>query len=214
MPPFIFSLLTILRSYVSTARQLRLLNLGSKSAVCSQVVEISSGLSYLRAFQWQQHFMQLSFQKLDSWQKTSYYFCSIDRWFRLSLELTILAAALLVVSVAVSTSDLKLSPASVATTMFILMHASHKLSRTMTTWIDMEGNISGISWIQAFVERSTTEVEGLNSESEIPENWPSLGHLEILNVNAGYRCAFLARTHFGRLAEMITEQLLVKYDRC
>lgn len=212
IPVLILAVIAVQRNYIGMARQLKLLNLESRSAVCTNVIEVSGGLPYLRAFQWQQHFMQKTLQRLDSWQKASYYSCSIHRWFRLTLELTILAAALLVVSCAVSRSS-KMSPASVSTAMFILMHASHKLCRTMTAWIILQGDMSGISRIQIFVEGTATEGERLDSESELPADWPNMGHLELWNVNAGYRYVFRSVSLIYCRTDLISGQVQVKYNQ-
>lgn len=187
LPLFLLMLLIIRTRYVGVSRQLMLLNLESKAAVYTQVTEVISGLTYLRAFQWQPYFAHASFEKLEAWQKTSYFACSVQRWCILSLELVILAAALLVVNFATSTSSAKPHTAAIATAMFILMNMSLKLSRVVGSWVGLEMDMSGLSRIQTFIETTTTEPDWQDGEDQIPATWPSQGSVELLGVSAGYR---------------------------
>lgn len=212
LPVFLLMLLIIRTRYVGVSRQLMLLNLESKAAVYTQVTEVISGLTYLRAFQWQPYYTNACFEKLDAWQKTSYFASSVQRWCLLSLELAIVAAILLVVNFATSTSSAKSHTAAIATAMFILMNISLKLSDVVGSWVGLEMDMSGLSRIQTFIETTTTEPGWQVRESQIPANWPSQGSVELSGVSAGYRYR-TASSFYRDIANIVPAPLAERCDR-
>jgi ATP-binding cassette, subfamily C (CFTR/MRP), member 1 len=100
LPLTIVALYLIQRAYLPTSRQLRILELESRSPVYAQFLETVDGLSTIRALKWQDHFIAKADLRLDSSQTAYYAMFCIQRWLALVLDLTIAGLATLVVVLA------------------------------------------------------------------------------------------------------------------
>lgn len=90
------------RVYLRTSRQLRLLDLESRSPVYSHFLETMEGLATIRAFGWEDKFRDINLERLDDSQKPYYLMFCIQRWLGLVLNLIVAAVAVIIVSLALS----------------------------------------------------------------------------------------------------------------
>jgi ATP-binding cassette subfamily C (CFTR/MRP) protein 1 len=88
--------------YLKTSRQLRILELESRSPVYSHFLETLEGLATIRAFGWQTQMMDEMARRLDESQKPYYLMFCIQRWLALVLDLIVGALATIVVALATS----------------------------------------------------------------------------------------------------------------
>lgn len=183
---FVATAIILQQFYRRIFGQAALLEMEAKSALYSQILEMTTGLSHIRAFQWQQNFKSDAFQKLELWQRASYFLLSLQRWFTLSMEMLIIIAALLVTSTAVSTSDSG-NPSRIAIATFILMHLGRNTCRGVEDFIELDIKITGITRMSDFIDSLPPELDNNASTVKIPAKWPSLGELCFTNVNAMHR---------------------------
>ncbi|KAK0389505.1 hypothetical protein NLU13_3080 [Sarocladium strictum] len=102
--PFLVGVLYATQKYyLRTSRQMRLLDLEAKTPLYSQFLETLGGLATIRAFSWQNHFIDLSDERLDRSQNPFYLLYGIQRWLNLVLDLIAAALAVVVTGVAVAT---------------------------------------------------------------------------------------------------------------
>jgi ATP-binding cassette subfamily C (CFTR/MRP) protein 1 len=100
-----FTILTIYilqRVYLQTSRQLRIIELESRSPVYSHFLETLEGLPTIRAFGWQARMIHEMANRLDESQKPYYLMFCIQRWLALVLDLIVGALATIVVALATS----------------------------------------------------------------------------------------------------------------
>lgn len=102
IPILLFVLYHLQRVYLRTSRQLRLLDLESRSPVYSHFLETMEGLATIRAFGWDDRFCEINLKQLDDSQKPYYLMFCIQRWLGLVLNLIVAAVAVIVVSLALS----------------------------------------------------------------------------------------------------------------
>jgi ABC-type multidrug transport system fused ATPase/permease subunit len=100
LPLTIFAMYLIQRIYLQTSRQLRILELESRSPVFSHFLETMDGLVTIRAFKWQRKTIDKADQRLDNSQKPYYIMFCIQRWLALVLDITIAGLATIVVALA------------------------------------------------------------------------------------------------------------------
>jgi ATP-binding cassette, subfamily C (CFTR/MRP), member 1 len=87
--------------YLQTSRQLRLLELESRSPVFSYFLETLEGTETIRAFGWQSAMLKENDRRLDYSQKPYYLMFCIERWLALVLDLIIAGLATIVVTLAI-----------------------------------------------------------------------------------------------------------------
>lgn len=182
---FIATAIILQQFYRRAFQRLTVLEIEAKSTVYSQILEITTGLSHIRAFQWQERFTADCCHKLGSWQRASYFRFLIQRWFELSLESLIVFAALLVTNIAVSKSGSG-NQAHVAMAAFILMHLGRNACRAAEDWIELDTKLTSLARTSEFIESMPTERNVDSPEIELPESWPHRGELCLSNVDAGY----------------------------
>lgn len=102
LPFLVFAVFLLQHFYLKTSRQLRLLDLESKSPLYSHFIDTVNGLASIQAFGWEEEFQRKHSKLLDVSQRTYYMLSCTQRWLNLVLDLIIAAEAVLVVSLAVS----------------------------------------------------------------------------------------------------------------
>jgi ATP-binding cassette subfamily C (CFTR/MRP) protein 1 len=100
LPLTLFAMFLIQRIYLQTSRQLRILELESRSPIYSHFLETLDGLVTIRAFKWQGKMIETGDMRLDNSQQPYYIMFCIQRWLALVLDLTIAGLATLVVALA------------------------------------------------------------------------------------------------------------------
>ncbi|KAE8340830.1 hypothetical protein BDV24DRAFT_151712 [Aspergillus arachidicola] len=101
--PFLIIFVCFLQHfYLKTSRQLRLLDLESRSPLYSHLLDTVEGLATIQAFGWEVDFRKANSTFLDVAQRTYYMLNCIQRWLTLVLDLVVAAEAVIVVSLAVS----------------------------------------------------------------------------------------------------------------
>lgn len=101
--PFLIIFVFLLQHfYLKTSRQLRLLDLESRSPLYSHLLDTVEGLATIQAFGWEVDFGKAKSTLLDVTQRTYYMLNCIQRWLTLVLDLVVAAEAVIVVSLAVS----------------------------------------------------------------------------------------------------------------
>jgi ATP-binding cassette, subfamily C (CFTR/MRP), member 1 len=106
IPLFVLAIYFLQRVYLRTSRQLRFLDIESRSPAYSHFLETLDGLSTIRAFGWQEEFLGENREHLDNSQKPYYLLFCIQRWLALVLDLMVAALAVLVVALALSLRNL------------------------------------------------------------------------------------------------------------
>lgn len=101
LPFLIFAVFFLQHFYLKTSRQLRLLDLESKSPLYSHFLDTVEGLATIQAFGWEEDFQVKNSRLLDVTQRTYYMLNCIQRWLNLVLDLIVAAEAIIVVSLAV-----------------------------------------------------------------------------------------------------------------
>jgi ATP-binding cassette, subfamily C (CFTR/MRP), member 1 len=88
--------------YLQVSRQLRLLELESRSPVYSHFLETLEGLETIKAFHWQMQMTNIHYIRLDRSQQPYYLMFCIERWLALVLDLIVAGIATAVVALALS----------------------------------------------------------------------------------------------------------------
>jgi ATP-binding cassette subfamily C (CFTR/MRP) protein 1 len=195
----------IQKYYLRTSRQLRFMDLESKSPLYTQFIESLSGLVTIRAFGWQQNERELNRHLLDTSQKPFYLLFMIQRWLTVVLDLVSGALALVVTGLAVGLRT-NVSPGFTGVALVNIINFNVVLqnlvmwyksllvldSHANIYWLlgtQLETSIGAVSRVKAFSEK--TEVEALPEETnDPPENWPLRGLVEFKDVSAAYKYVF------------------------
>ncbi|PQE13970.1 hypothetical protein CJF30_00006789 [Rutstroemia sp. NJR-2017a BBW] len=179
--------------YLRTSRQMRLLDLEAKSPLYSHFIETLSGLTTIRAFGWTEEFRRQNLALLDTSQKPYYLLFCIQRWLGLVLDLLVTALAVILMIFVVKLRS-NISPGYVGLALLNVMTFNQSLAQIIKNWTQLETAVGAISRVKNFV--ATTASENLSEEKELaPENWPSQGAIDFINITASYTPASVPVIH-------------------
>ncbi|GKZ18301.1 hypothetical protein AbraIFM66951_000859 [Aspergillus brasiliensis] len=170
----------IQKFYLRTSRQLRHLDLESKSPLYTQFTETLTGLVTIRAFGWQNSFREEHQELLQRSQRPYYMLFVIQRWLILVLDLLVAGIAALLVILSVFVHDI----GPVGVSLISLITFSQQLSELINFWTSMETSIGAVTRIRSFEKVPSEDLPG---EEVVPRaEWPSEGHIAFQNVSLAY----------------------------
>ncbi|KAJ5611489.1 multidrug resistance-associated protein [Penicillium herquei] len=181
--PFLMVTLFLLQNfYLKTSRQIRLLELESRSPLYSHLLSTVEGLATIQAFGWEAHFRTASSIFLDATQRTYYMLNCVQRWLTLVLDLIVAAEAIIVVSLAIyfkNTTSLGFLGVSLNS----ILAFNGSLSSLISGWAQLEislGSIFRVKDLELTVPRETS------AKQDVPPNWPCQGAIKLSGINAQY----------------------------
>ncbi|KAJ5660981.1 ABC transporter integral membrane type 1 [Penicillium longicatenatum] len=215
--------------YLKTSRQLRYLDLESRSPLYSHFAEVLEGLPTIRAFGWQDASSKILTQHLDKSQTPYYMLLCAQRWLNLVLDIVVMVLATVVVTLAV---ELRSSTNSglLGIALNNILGFNQLLSYFIISWTTLETSLGAIARVKSFVE--TTPCEDLpGSSPELPESWPDKGELDVqglflrypdgtlaldnisMRIGAGEKIGICGRTGSGKSSLALTMLRLVEPSR-
>ncbi|KAJ5714086.1 multidrug resistance-associated protein [Penicillium malachiteum] len=181
--PFLMVALFLLQNfYLKTSRQLRLLELESRSPLYSHLLSTVEGLATIQAFGWEAEFRTASSKFLDTTQRTYYVLNCVQRWLTLVLDLIVAAEAIIVVSLAICFKNTT-SLGFLGVSLNSILAFNGSLSSLISGWAQLEISLGSIFRVKDFeltVPRETSTKQGA------PPNWPSQGAIKISGITAQY----------------------------
>lgn len=184
--PFLLAIMYILQKfYLRTSRQMRLLDLESKSALYTNFLETLQGIATVRAFGWQDYFRDLNRGFLSEAQKPYYLMFSIQVWLNVMLDLIVAITMILTMSLAMELGS-GFSAGTLGLALTNISSISQTLSYVIQSWTLMETSVGALMRLKSFL--NDTPTEHLSGEDSIPdEGWPSKGQLAFESLTVKYR---------------------------
>jgi ATP-binding cassette subfamily C (CFTR/MRP) protein 1 len=184
LPIYCFFIYIIQKVYLRTSRQLRYLELESRSAVYSSFLETVEGLVTIRAFGWQQSYLERNTRSLDLSQRAFYLFLCLQRWLNVTLDLAVAFIAIMVISLAVfySTDD---ASADVGIALNMVLVTNTTLLRLIESWTTLEVSVGAAARLKE-LEDCVPNEEECAVETIVSCDWPSAGSLTLRGVRVCY----------------------------
>ncbi|KAF2717369.1 putative ABC multidrug transporter [Polychaeton citri CBS 116435] len=181
--PFLAGLIYILQKfYLRTSRQLRLLDLESKSPLYTQFLDTTKGITTLRAFGFLPYEVQKNAQLIGSSQRPMYLLLMIQQWLNLVLDLVVMLMAAVLTTLAVR---LHTSSGFTGASFVTLMGFGESLSGIVIHYTRLETSIGAVSRLRTFNE--TVKREDKDAEDIVPpQHWPQGGVIDLKSVSASY----------------------------
>ncbi|KAK6835260.1 hypothetical protein RU639_002156 [Aspergillus parasiticus] len=144
VPLALIMLYCLQKFYLRTSRQLRFLDLEAKSPLYSHFLETLNGLTTIRAFGWVSTFKETNIALLAESQRPYYLLYCIQRWLNLVLDIFVGALAVLLLTFAVTLSNIT-SPGALGVAMINLLNFNQDLANVIDSWTRMETSLGAIA---------------------------------------------------------------------
>ncbi|KAK1997544.1 ABC transporter [Colletotrichum falcatum] len=182
--PFVMAFCWIIQKfYLRTSRQLRLLDLESKSPLYSNFLDAIKGVATIRAFGWQDKEIATNQNLLDTSQRPAYLLAMIQQWLVVTMQLMVACIAVILVGLAVGLRAT--SAGFTGASMVTLMSWGETISWFIRCWVQLETSLGAVARIKTFSEKVTPE-DLPGEDIELPEDWPENGWIDVKGVSASY----------------------------
>lgn len=192
--------------YLRTSRQLRFLELDASKYLYKLFKESSTGISNIRAFQWQTPFAKQLYIAANETQKPVYALTCIQQWLSTVLNSATTVAAICVVTLALKFPS-QTSKTAIGLALLSLITFSELLSEWISMWTGTETSMGAVARTREFAQSTPLEEDPADSDglaAAIPENWPGSGSVEVENVSASYQAdSATPRTAFENVSVSI-----------
>ncbi|OAA72218.1 ABC transporter, transmembrane domain, type 1 [Cordyceps fumosorosea ARSEF 2679] len=186
VPALLIFLWQMQRFYLRTSRQIRHMDLEAKSPLYTLFQDVGDGIMHIRAFQWETDIKWQGYGLLDYSQRPYYHMYAIQRWLALVMDLTVAGIAMLLIGLAVNLPD-KTSGGAIGLSLVTLINLSESMSYLVTDWSNLETSLGAMARVREFNKTTPLEPEPvLKPGEQLPDNWPSLGRVDLTSVTAKY----------------------------
>lgn len=182
------------RFYLSTSRQLRLLDLEHKSPLYAMLAETTEGLATIRAFGWSAALGRAFAARLDDSQRPVYFLYCVQRWLNLVLDVLVAAVGILLVALATqlratgsNDDSSKSAGALLGVAMAGLVGFSQSLGQFIFFYTELETSLGAIARIEEYSEIQAEDEPRPGRRQQVPESWPSSGNIQLENLTAYYK---------------------------
>ncbi|KAJ5701613.1 ATP-binding cassette transporter [Penicillium malachiteum] len=174
----------IQRIYLRTSKQLRLLDLESKSHVYTNLLDTINGASTIRAFGWQKMFQHRFDEALNISQKPSYLILCLQCWLKVVLDFLIALIAVTLIALTIGYRD-TITGADIGLALNLIIVASTTLLKLVQSWTSLETSLGAVSRLKSVQESLSVEDEGRETSDPGPR-WPLSGDTQIDNISVFY----------------------------
>ncbi|CEJ83699.1 hypothetical protein VHEMI03228 [[Torrubiella] hemipterigena] len=176
----------IQRFYIITSMIIRRLDIETKAPLYALLTDISSGLTAVRAFGWQDALLSGGIDLQDFSQKPYYLMMAIQQWLSLVIGLFIALIAIILVWFAVVYSSVT-SGVSMGLAMVNLMNFNGSLWFLVIAWTKMETSLGAANQIRTFARDTPNEDKRRQQRCDLPTGWPLRGEIAIDNIASSYK---------------------------
>ncbi|RAQ56523.1 ABC transporter [Aspergillus flavus] len=180
VPVALVILYCLQKFYLRTSRQLRFLDLEAKSPLYTHFLETLNGLTTIRAFGWVSTFEESNIALLAESQRPYYLLYCIQRWLNLVLDIFVGALAVLLLTFAVTLSDIT-SPGALGVAMINLLNFNQDLASLIDSWTRMETSLGAISRLRDLENNTPQPIHNKHSNQ-----WSFQRSLDFKQVSASY----------------------------
>ncbi|OAQ99018.1 hypothetical protein LLEC1_01154 [Akanthomyces lecanii] len=186
VPALLVFLWQMQRFYLRTSRQIRHMDLEAKSPLYTLFQDVGDGIMHIRAFQWESDIKWQGYGLLDYSQRPYYHMYAIQRWLALVMDLTVAGIAMLLVGLAVNMPG-KTTGGAIGLSLVTLINLSESMSYLVKDWSNLETSLGAMARVREFNNTTPLEAEPvLKPGEQLPDNWPSLGRVDLTSVTAKY----------------------------
>ncbi|XP_072278482.1 ATP-binding cassette sub-family C member 8-like [Pyxicephalus adspersus] len=185
--PLVITCYFIQKYFRVASRDLQQVEDSTQLPLLAHFSETVEGLTTIRAFRYEARFQQKLLELTDSNNIASLFLTAANRWLEVRMEY-IGACVVLVAAVASITYRLQnnLATGLVGLGLIYALMVSNYLNWMVRNLSDMEIQLGAVKRINSLLKTEPENYKGLLSPSQIPQDWPNSGEIQIQNLSVRY----------------------------
>jgi len=187
IPVLVIIYFYIVQYYRPTARDCKRLEAISRSPVYAHFQETVNGLGSIRAYGKEEEFIRASAEKIDFNIKGFYCVTIIERW--LALRLEVLAALIATVAgclIVYGAIEGQVTAGFAGLAMSFILALTGLLGQTVRSFVRLEAGMNSVERL-SYYGNSIERAASMKSDDPPPEDWPSMGNIDIQDLTMRYR---------------------------
>ncbi|CAG8906439.1 unnamed protein product [Penicillium egyptiacum] len=175
----------IQRIYLRASRQLRFLELESRSLVFTNFLDTASGIVTIRAFGWKAKFENENVKSLDLSQKPFYILLCLQCWLKMTMDCIIAIFAVILIAFTVLYRNTT-TGADLGLALNLVIVANTTLLRLVQSWTSLETSLGSISRLKSIQDCVPSEDDDVGGTLGPNLRWPSSGNLQVNDISVAY----------------------------
>ncbi|KAH8660626.1 ABC transporter [Xylariales sp. PMI_506] len=174
--------------YLSSSRQLRLLEIEAKGPLFSNFLETLNGLATIRALRWNAEYMRKNQVAIKDSQKPFYLLYASQNWLNLTLDLITAGLAVIIMCIGVATAG-SAAGATIGLALFSAAGFGASAKDVIQHWTQLEISMSAIERVRSFTKETPSEVEKSVLRAALAGDykaWQGRGIIKFDKVSARY----------------------------
>ncbi|KAL3668959.1 hypothetical protein V7S43_006247 [Phytophthora oleae] len=176
------------RDYRPSSRHLRRLDAATQSPLLAMFTDTLDGLTVIRAARKQQQYACNYGVRLNRSQKVSFLGSTTGAWFGLRLDMLGVCVTSFVAVFAVVDFNFTgaVNPGVLGLTLTYALPIVGKLNSILHSFVDAERQMIAVERVKEYTDLEPEEDGELTKASEIPNSWPTAGHISIEALTVTY----------------------------
>ncbi|KAF9430037.1 hypothetical protein BGZ94_008563 [Podila epigama] len=184
VPPVMVAYYYLQLYYIASSRAFKRIESITKSPMYQHFSETLSGVTTIRAMGYEQRFIEENASKSNLTSNSHFAWAVSNRWIGVRLELLgsliVLAAAMFAVM-----SRNTLSASITGMSLSYALNITQDITWMVRCYCELQNNLVSVERVKEYSEKNP---EAPNETTvNLPENWPSQGHIEFKNYSTRYR---------------------------
>lgn len=174
-----------MRFYIKSSRELNRLDGVVRSPMLNLLAESISGSITIRAYNYEEFFIQKFSERLDNCHKVKIFLSGVSNWFGLYLDLLsfVFLAALVIYSIYFYK---ELGPGIIGIILTYAISLQDNLSKLLNFYCNFENSMIGLERCLKYTTIPSEKPYELSSDDVI-QNWPNAGNIRFENYSVKYR---------------------------
>ncbi len=141
--------------------------------------------------------LEEGYHLLDDSQKAFYYMYCIQQWLGLVLGLLVAVMATILMTFVLFMRG-STSQTAIGLAFLNLIYLAQTLEQLVLSWTSLETTVCALARLRDFMDKTPQEPN--EGDAEVPENWPSVGNVELQDLSSWYRYV-VARQSSGKTVD-------------
>ncbi|EMD87527.1 hypothetical protein COCC4DRAFT_59390 [Bipolaris maydis ATCC 48331] len=182
-PAIIATMYAIVKLYLRTSRQLRILALEAKSPLYMHFLDVGRGIAMIRAAQLSKPYEDENNRLLETSQRPAYLLAMVQYWLLFALNLIVMILAIFVVTLVTQLENR--GSGFAGSGLVMLLQFGQILASAMQAYAKLETSMGAVHRLKSLECSVSPTVE--NRSVLPPRSWPFRGHIKLDGVSASYR---------------------------